>query len=859
MERKFQLKNGLKVLLVENRKSPVVSIQMWVHTGSADEPKGLEGISHFIEHLVFKGTRSFNVGEIASLVEGSGGELNAYTSFDETVFYVTISKHFDHIGLKVISEMMGHPLFLPEEIDNEREVVIEEIKRGNDSLYRQSSQMLFSTLYTKHPYGLPVIGYEENIRKVTAQQIQDYFRSRYSPANMTLVIVGDFSFADMKKKVQEHFSDFLPSRVKSVRRAAEPLKKAAKISAHKAAFEETLVHWAWPIPSVKHRDIPALDVLSMIIGQGESSWLNRALRLNKHLVNFIGASTFTPKDSGFFSISSSLQIEQLEAAGQEVLAVLQKALHEKPTEEELQRAKVNIQSEEFYALETVDGMARKYGNYEQLFGDFKYMKVFLKQVLDLKPEDIQKVARKYLKPELVRISLMTSRDIEAPQQILKNWTRQLKKAYQPAKAKKPVTKIKSLSSRGRNQVIVKTLSNGIRVLFRPSYETEVVSLRSALLGGVRIEDEATQGVCELTANTWVSGTASLSEEQIHGQVESMASSLTAFSGRNTMGLSMTTLNSFSKPMRDLFVDCLLNPVFPKRSVDREKASMLEQLRTRQDNPAQVCILNFMKTFFKGHPYAQDPHGTVESVGSLESDHLKAIHERVLGSKNLSMAVTGYVDVEEWEDYLNRALSGMNSGERIESEFDRPLFEKEERVFAPSDKEQSHIVIGFPGLTFTSPERHALQLIQSILAGQGGRLFLELRDKASLAYTVAPLKMEGIDTGYFGAYIACSPEKAKKAISMLRQEFDRLTQEKVSPSEIQRSVRYLIGRHDIDLQKTSSVSAAILFDDIYGLPADETFHFAKRLNSVTAEDIQTLAQKIFSQPGTLSVVGPQCPW
>ncbi|RYZ87153.1 MAG: insulinase family protein, partial [Proteobacteria bacterium] len=208
MSKKYQLKNGLKVLLLESHKSPVISVQMWVKTGSADEKKGEEGISHFIEHLVFKGTRKYKVGEIASLVEASGGELNAYTSFDQTVFYVTISKQFADVGLDVISEMMGFPTFDATEIDNEREVVIEEIKRGQDSLSRAGSQLMFSTVFKGHPYSVPVIGYDKNVRKFSAKKIADFFHSRYVPRNMFLVISGDFETKDMQKKVEQYFADF---------------------------------------------------------------------------------------------------------------------------------------------------------------------------------------------------------------------------------------------------------------------------------------------------------------------------------------------------------------------------------------------------------------------------------------------------------------------------------------------------------------------------------------------------------------------------------------------------------------------------------------------------------------------------
>lgn len=234
MTKKYQLKNGLNVILTESHKSPVVSVQMWVRTGSADEKKGEEGISHFIEHLVFKGTRKFGVGEIASTIEGSGGELNAYTSFDQTVFYVTISKEFSDTGLLAIAEMMGFPTFDSKEIDNEREVVIEEIKRGQDSLSRAASELLFKTNFTKHPYGIPVIGYDKNIRALKAKKIVEFYHSRYAPRNMFLVVTGNFETTEMKKKIDKLFGEFKDYKIKKVSRLKEPIQKKSRLSGEKA-------------------------------------------------------------------------------------------------------------------------------------------------------------------------------------------------------------------------------------------------------------------------------------------------------------------------------------------------------------------------------------------------------------------------------------------------------------------------------------------------------------------------------------------------------------------------------------------------------------------------------------------------
>ena len=188
------------------------------------------------------------------------------------------------------------------------------------------------------------------------------------------------------------------------------------------------------------------------------------------------------------------------------------------------------------------------------------------------------------------------------------------------------------------------------------------------------------------------------------------------------------------------------------------------------------------------------------------------------------------------------------------------FPKEEKcVFRLSQKAQSHVVLGFPGLKISDERRFSLQVMQSVLAGQGGRLFIELRDKASLAYSVAPLRMDGLDGGYFGAYIGCSPGKAKKAISMLREEFRRLQDSPITEEELSRAQNYLIGRHDIELQRNSNITSSILFDQIYGIDYRETYKFSDHIRAVTRESVRELANQIFSQPAAISVVGSEQPW
>jgi len=866
MSKKFQLKNGLKVLLLESHKSPVISVQMWVKTGSADEKKTEEGISHFIEHLVFKGTRKYKVGEIASVVEASGGELNAYTSFDQTVFYVTISKQFSEVGLDVISEMMGFPTFDAQEIDNEREVVIEEIKRGQDSLSRAGSQLMFSNVFKGHPYAIPVIGYEKNVRKFSPKKITEFFHSRYVPRNMFLVVSGDFDTAEMKQNVQKYFGDFKDYKLRPTRRPKVRAIKKTQVKVAKSSFEQTVAYLAWPAPGVKHKDVPALEVLSLILGQGDSSRLMHSLRLEKPLTNSVGSYAFTPQDSGVLAISMGLNVENLEEALRKIQEHIVGIIRTPPTADEMQKAVTNLASEQVYSLETVDGIARKAGMLEFYLGDHEHYKTYLKQIYALTPADISKVAKKYFKPDKLTLCVLSKGDAKGVQKTAQRFVKDLEKSLK-AEPRKKTTPVKYKPQK----LIVKTngatateieeinIAPGLTLLFKSQRETPTVSVRVGFLGGLRAEPETLPGLTEMFSRVWVAGGKKFNESELNRKIDEMAAGLGAFAGRNSVGISMDYLSVYEKKMYEVFEDALTAPVFPSEVLEREKQIIKNQIKSRNDSPSQIAILQFMNTLFEGHPYARDMMGTQESVDKIQTQSLRDYYEKIVGSRNMLISVVGDFNREFWLEKIKGIAQHLPKGEKFERTFHLDPLQQEHYLFQESKKEQSHVIVGVRGLTITDEERYTLEVIQSILSGQGGRLFIELRDKHSLAYSVAPMRMEGLDTGYFGAYIGCSPEKVKKAMAMLKREFQKLAEEKVPEQELLRAQRYIVGRHDIDLQRKSAICNSIFFDRIYGLDPKESLEVAEKYFAIKPVNIQVLAEKLFQQHHIISVVGPQNPF
>lgn len=844
MIHQFTTSKGLNVIGIESHKSPVVSVQIWTRNGSADEASGDEGLSHFIEHLVFKGTKNFKAGEIAARVESCGGEINAYTSFDQTVYYITISQEFYQEALAIIAEMVSTPTFDPEEVDREREVVIEEIKRSHDSLGRRASRNLFANLYEGHPYSIPVIGYEKNIRDVSVQRLKDFFSERYVAKNMFLVVTGQFDATKLPSQVEKSFALVKTNTPqKPARKDTVPLQQK-KIFVEEASFEEAVFYIAWPGIKIDHPDLAALECLLLILGQGASSRLYRTLRLEKNLVNSIGAGLWAPsQNEGFISVSGSLNVDKFEPVLQEVRAQIEKLLADGVTTEELNKAKTNFFAEEAYSLETVGGLARKYGGNFEATGNLHYHHTFHQLLKRVNEEQILEVARKYLQSQRVLMTAMVPRDKEKIQKHFEKWELSATKT--------------SVRKEKIGSVAEEKLKTGIKLFARASKEAPVYNLRWAILGGSRFVPDEKAGLAELVGRAWSTQTKKRAENEIREKTDALASSLYSFSGRNTFGMVVDGLSEFQEEMAELMIEVAQDFSIQPQIVEREKAAMLETLKSRKDSPATVASLWFHKMMFAGHPYAQDPIGTPETLANVTAKDVQDYIETNKNNPQSVVALSGDFDHSLWQHKLSQIRLETNKTKQ-NVDFKLTELKEDQFHFEKLEKEQTHIIYGVRGLSLDSPERYALQVLEAVLSGQGGRLFIELRDKASLAYSVSPMKMEGLGAGYFATYIGCSPEKVEKAIQMMKEELHKMAEHKISPVELQRAQNYLIGGHDISLQKNSALSSSIVFNEVYGIPYHELFEYGKRIRAVTSAHVQSLAQKLFSQKSVLSVVGPQEP-
>ncbi len=841
-----QLDNGLNILLAPNRHAPVVAVQAWVGVGAAVERAREAGLAHVLEHMLFKGTRRRGVGEIAKAVEGAGGEINAWTSFNETVFHVVLASRYFDTALDVLADALQNPSFDPLEIEREREVILEEIKHSRDDPMRRVAQNLFATAYTRHPYRRPVIGSADVVRSVTRRQLVDFLATWYVPNNMTLVVAGDFDPRRARRKIAARFGK-MRSRPLKRRTRREPRQQATRISIQTQDVSEAHLALGFHIPSLKNPDTAALDLAAIVLGQGESSRLSAAVLRDRELVTSIYSYVHTLRDRGLFVVSALLRPENLKPAAAAIAAEVYRLADDEIGYAELDKARHAVEADTVYQVETAQGVARKLGFYESVAGDAEFESAYLDRVRRSSAGQIRAAASRHLRLDNTTVAVLLPdrgryRTENGRAAVARRIDEQLQRGVRAAA--RGVSRRAKLRRASDRALVREVLPNGLRVLIKPDDSVPIVAIRAVWLGGVRLETARDNGITNLLASTITRGCRGHSSNQISKMVDEMAGTLAGSSGRNSFGLRAEWLAKNWERGFDLMADCIRSPEFEPSEFAREKRRIFDELLVRQDDPGFLSLRLFSETLFRRHPYRLDPMGTPQSVEALSRDRVRGHYQRHCPVGGMTLAFTGDVDPDR---ILERVGDRFGDLPRTAAPRHRVPGEKFSRRSARSrrvrrwlDRQQAHLVIGFPGTTLDDPDRYVLEVLTTVLGGQGGRLFVELRDRQALAYRVGALSMEGIDPGYLAAYLACSPEKLEAAQRGVRSELDRVVERGVSKSEVDRAVAYLLGIHEISLQRRAVLASALAFHEAYGLGHDEYQRYAARIKAVTADQVQRVA-------------------
>ena len=830
---KWVLPNGLTIIVQEDHSAPVASVQAWCATGSIDEDAHLgAGLSHILEHMLFKGTQTRSTNEIAQKIQDVGGYINAYTSFDRTVFWIDVPKDGVATALDVLADAMMNSTLPPEEYRKEQEVIRREFAMGMDDPDRMAGLLLFATAYQRHPYRFPVIGEIEIYNQLTQEQVMQYYKTRYVPNNLTFIVAGDVDAEKVRQQLTELFKPYPEQSLKPVFIPAEPPQLGLREVHQEFPTELTHLEFAWHIPEITNPDVPALDLLSTILGEGRSSRLYRRVREEAGLAFGISAFSYTPGDPGLFGIDATLDPKKRDAAEQLVLRIIDEVKQAGVTAEELTKAKKISLSHHLGALTTMRGQASDIGSNWFLTRNLNFSRDYLDAVQKVTLDDIKRVAANYLTDtNLTLVSLNPKGSLAA-------------KAEGPRVA-------------GAAEIQKFELSNGLRLLVREDRRLPLVAMGAVFRGGLLAETTQDNGITRLMAKLLLKGTKTRTAEQIANQIEAVGGSISSDAGNNTFNVSLGVTKPDVKLGVELLSDVLLNATMPEKAIAREKEIQIAAIQQEEEQLTAVARNIMRQALFPRHPFALRANGSVESVQRLTQKDLLEFRDRYIAGKNGVIFVFGDVKAAEVKQLFEKALGGMKPGELALSDVHpaAPL-SGTEAVESRKDKAQGVIMVGFRGASVSSPDRTVLDLIDEASSDLGSRFFVRIREQMGLAYYVGANQMQGLVPGLFAFYLGTDPQKIAPVKTALLDEIHKLANDGLTKEELARAKKKLIGQQEIANQSNDAFGYQCSLDEIYGLG----FDFYKRLehdvDAVTLDDIKRVAAKYFrDQPYVLATVRP----
>ena len=822
-----------------------MALQLWVETGAADESADEAGLAHLLEHVLFRGSAESGTGKLAAEVEKLGGTINGFTSRDHTVYHLVLpAKHLTS-GLKALAQLTQLPPLEEPQLQKEKQVVLEEWKQGQDNPRSQASSALFKAAFRVHPYGRPVIGTPESLKRITWEALSRFYERRYTTKNMILVLVGDFEAGRLREETSELFGPLRTRERPERRLPAEPEQREARVEILKGPVRQSHLMLGFPIPRATDRDAAALDLLAFILGRGESSRLVEGVKTSKGLVSSISASAYSMKEPGLFTIQVQLETEKNPAALEASLQEIYRLREEPVSPWELSRAHVNFERSFVQARETMQGQAQQLGSFTSVYGDPNYSEAYLKEIRQLSPERLMTVARTFFKTEGLSVSLLLPEGTASPLD-----------ADKIAGLSRSLTSASALSKRSE-EMLSTTLDNGLTILIQEDHRLPVFAVHAGMIGGLLLEDERNNGIHNFIAAMLTQGTPRWSSGQLVRAVEQLGGNLNGSSGRGTLSLSGTFPSREAQPGLEIFLDVLLHPGFPQEELEKKRQEILLRIKNRDERSRDQALRFFYQSLFRNHPYRLEPSGQRESVIRLRREDLLAQYQKLLSPERLVLTIVGDVDGERLLNFLRGKLSSLRKSGSIPTLPAPEAKGRELRVEKKTIKaRQAHLVLGFSAPAKGDPDYFTMKVLEAVLSRLGGRLFVELRDKQGLAYSVGAFSLDDPHQGAFGIYTATDPAAVDRMKDGIIAELRRLQGEEVSAEELERAKNYLIGNYLIARQTNAAKAADLVSHELFGFGSDFTARYQEAIEKVAPADILKFAKQYLPLDRyVFTIVGP----
>ncbi|HWA11305.1 MAG TPA: pitrilysin family protein [Opitutaceae bacterium] len=817
------LPNGLTVILKPDHSAALASVQVWVKTGSQHEGAHLgAGLSHYLEHMLFKGTTRRAGREISAAVQAHGGYINAYTTFDRTVYYIDLPSEHVGVALDLLADAVLHSTLPEAEMTRERDVILREIAMTHDDPDNRFWEALFATAFREHPYRFPIIGHRDVFSAVSRDDLLGYYRERYVPNNLVLVVVGDIDPAATRAEIESHFAAAPRVRLAPVLVPEEPPALARRELHRFEDVEVTRAGLAWQIPGLTHPDAPLLDLLATVLGTGDSSVLWEAVREKARLVHTIDAQSWNPGSSGLFCVNFTCDAAKRTAATAAVERELVRAAARGFTVAQLRKAVRQLTVGEINTRKTMAGQASRLGAAEVVVGDLDYGRNYFARLAAARPADLRRVLKRYLVAEpATSVSLNPT-------------------AAAPAPAK----------SRGsavpRPDFEDIRLPNGACLLLQPDPRLPNLHLRLLCLGGPAQETPGRRGASALLATLLTKDTRRRSAAAVARFIEEVGGSFYPFAGNNSLGLAAEVLPPDADRALAVLADAVLAPAFKAETFAIERDAQLAELQQDDDDVVTLGRKLVRRKFFGTHPLALDSSGDQAGVKALAAGDLAALHRRLFVAPNVALAVAGDFQPRALGPKLKAFLARLPAGRR--SAMDPASWQPGPAgdFVEQQPREQAVVFQAFPGPSLLAPDFFVGEVADELFSGMASRLFERVREEKGLAYFVRSARVAGLNTGMFYFYAGTAPGQVADVLAEIEAEIARVQGGGAEPAELERcQARLMAGRRQ-SLQTNGARAMQAGLSVLYGLPANDWKNYDARIRAVTRGDLADFAQRYFQR-------------
>jgi zinc protease len=830
-----RLDNGIRLLVRPTSAAPLAAIYLWVETGSADERPGEEGAAHYLEHMLFKGTAKRGLGAAAAEIERLGGDLNAYTSYEQTVLYATVEASAWTGALDVLVDMVRNSLLDPSEFEREKQVILEEIRGYLDEPESAVAEATLARLYPGHAYGRPILGTLQSIGALTRAQLHRFWKRCYHPERLIVAIAGAVEPAAVEEAARDLLGDWEPGDGdRSIPPAPESVPTFHRIA---GAFESTAVEIAWPVPPLDHPDIPALDVLSAALGDGVASVFPTRLQIREGLASDIGTSLSARTRGGDLALGFLPREGQTAAAISAALEEAATVAHQGLTGGQVSRARDACLADFLFGAETVDGIAHDAAWFTARMGDPEARDAYRAAIAAVTTEQIRRVARTWLSPERC---VVVALDRHLPSAELEQITQDQR--VRPAPAATSFQPVRTV------------FGNGATLWVLPD-DTPVAALRVAGLGGGLAVDARRAGLHIMWARAMSAGADDLPAQRFAEAVDRVAGTFEGSTGRNTLGVTATFPAEHIAEGITLVGKALTAPRFDLTEVDRIRNELIEEVRTLTDRPGQLGTEALWARLWPGHPWRLRPTGTEASLQRVGPRTLRRWHRGLITGENTVVAVAGGVIPDAVREAIGPWLEALPPGPFALGDRGQSREPGRGVIRRRAGREQAWVLRGVRGVSITDPARLPLLVAAAILGSQGGRLFLSLREDRGLAYSVWVRSVSGWDGGVLVAGLATDPGRAGEARRALREELERLAAEPPTEEEFDRCRHMLVGGAAMNLQRAvgraNEAALAVRFGIPWGLQA-----FRTALGEVTLEAVRDAVGQALAAEAVEVLVEPE---